>query len=101
MKTKELLITLALLALAQPAFAGWYLMQPGADQYSVWTDWPMSKWEQISAFDTAGQCQRMLDKLSNKVVDLDPGWPAAEKFRKLQISDGRCVIDTDPRLQSR
>jgi hypothetical protein len=110
---KRLAITIiALLALAQPAFAGWYLLAPPANDYAVYSNIPLSRWQQIGAYDTAAECQ---DDLAQRLlnVESDEKWQQIEiqlrlhgdsslprNITILRVEQNRCVTDSDPRLQA-
>jgi hypothetical protein len=66
---KQLTITLALLfALAQPAFAGWYLLLPPttSDAQGFDPSRPYSEWHILRAFDLADECNQRLDALKDR-----------------------------------
>jgi hypothetical protein len=111
---KRLAITvIALLALAQPAFAGWYLMAPPRNGAVVDTNAPLSRWELFGSYDQSSQCEYWNQRdLEAAVPELnDPELRERERERKhpglspdvnlaidLQSVNGKCIATDDARL---
>jgi hypothetical protein len=96
MKKLLVLITLALLALAQPVYAGWYLMAPPADLSQVYPDRPITSWQQVSAFDSAYACQAFLVNAVNSFETRSDYefWRDGNLSRQLTIqraTDSKCI----------
>jgi hypothetical protein len=56
MKKALAIIELPLLALAQPAFAGWYYITPPAAGQSFDKTAPLAQWRLVRSFDFANEC---------------------------------------------
>jgi len=82
------------------ALVGWYLMVPPYN--SIRTDVdpaaPISKWQNMSSFDTADDCQETIQGEDELIQDEDSSLPdhriVVRRFRFAQ-----CVSTDDPRLR--
>lgn len=75
---------------------GWYLMMPPpiVGTHKPDSSAAMSEWEQISAFDTATECENFRLALREKSVK--EGQKDRAAFELLE----RCIETTDPRLRA-
>jgi hypothetical protein len=86
------IITLTLLALAQPAFAGWYLMVPPLVETSTGSDATVSlfQWHQVGSYDSAYYCNYARDRLTEYAKTHNPpGRPDQSLTRKQNSSTGQ------------
>src|SRR5260370_20513328 len=96
------------------ALVGWYLMLPPMNEKGVFSDAPMSDWDQIESFENAAACEQAL-RLSQDALSATSDQEFKERSQqeaaqngKMIISkvdalrranNGKCIASDDPRLK--
>jgi hypothetical protein len=99
----------ALLVLAQPALAGWYLMSPPIVDQVVHNEAPLSQWRSMSSYDTAMECEQdrrtiEADLRANPYTSAEgrrehpTEVPLSPEQTMRRIESAQCISDSDPRL---
>lgn len=74
----------------------WYALIPPLVGGAVEVRAPLGQWEQIRAFDTAEECERMMSGYAKQMGE-QPDNAARARYR--QVQHVRCVSAADPRLR--
>ena len=76
---------------------GWYALVPPVAGEGVNSLAPLGMWEQIRAFDSAEQCEKLMMEYARQAMS-----QTDNKARLLtrQVERVRCIHSTDPRLRS-
>jgi len=85
---------------------GWYLMVPplASKNGPVVREAPLGKWDTLSVFDAAADCQTRLEAIQDSAVGRIKAHPVGEvspqRLRDLQLLSAECIATDDPRLKS-
>jgi hypothetical protein len=78
---------------------GWYLMvPPGASDGRLDLQAPISRWEIESSYDTADDCQGVIDGMVRLYPTLKEEGVGLTKAQALLTLNGKCIATDDPRL---
>jgi hypothetical protein len=94
------------------ALVGWYLMVPQLNEKGVNSNAPMSDWDRVESFETAGACAQTLRLTQNAISAMSDqeftewsglrpavGKKSVSKADALKRwNEGKCVASDDPRL---